>query len=43
MFKIDGIDQSDIYQSFNIIIQENEHIEDYLKNQRGKHSTDMPF
>ena len=40
--EIDGIEEKDIYQAFNIIMQSNGHIEDYLVKQRGKYIEEMP-
>jgi len=35
--------QNLIYKSFDVIIQDQKHIEDYLKNQRVKYSQEMPY
>lgn len=41
--QIDGIEQKDIYSGFDVIINESQHIEDYLKQQRGKYVVVMPY
>lgn len=38
-----GISQDDIYDSFDNMIRNEQHIEDYLSKQRGKYSVNMPF
>ena len=35
--------EDDIYKTFDKIIQGQEHVEDYLKHQRGKYSEQMPY
>ena len=40
---IDGADQDSVYLAFDKIIQDQKHIEDYLKKQRSKYSSNMPF
>ncbi len=43
IFQDNGVRGASVYECFDIIIQRNEHIEDYLKKQRGKYSGSMPF
>ena len=40
---VDGISQDSIYRAFDLIIQNEKHIEDYLSRQRGKYSETMPY
>lgn len=40
---ISGISEDNIYNCFDNMIKNEQHIEDYLNKQRGKYSVDMPF